>query len=248
MTDRFTHEVQHGKFLREHGAEDVWGWGSPAGQVRARRRVRKLIEQSGMTAETNALEIGCGTGLFTSWLAETGARIDAMDLSADLIDIARSRGMDPARVRCECKPFEAYEGEGLYDAVLGSSVLHHLELAPALQRIHRLLKPGGVMAFAEPNLLNPQIALIKKWKWLGRKLGDSEDETAFVRWTLAKDLRQAGFVGVDVQPIEWLHPAVPKALIPLVQGLGRVLEILPGLREFGGSLTIVARKPSLPNT
>ena len=55
MTDRFTHEVQHGKFLREHGAEDVWGWGSPAGQVRARRRVRKLIEQSGMNAETNAL-------------------------------------------------------------------------------------------------------------------------------------------------------------------------------------------------
>ena len=56
--------------------------------------------QTGM----RCLEIGCGTGLFTSWLAETGARIEAMDLSADLIDIARSRGMDPARVRCECKP------------------------------------------------------------------------------------------------------------------------------------------------
>ena len=76
-------------------------------------------------------------------------------------------------------------------------------------KIFELLKPGGVMSFAEPNLLNPQILVIKKVKWIGRMLGESPDETAFVRWKLKKQLEEIGFTDVEITPFDWLHPLVP---------------------------------------
>ena len=35
--DRKAREREHGKFLVPH-AEKIWGWGTPAGKLRARRR------------------------------------------------------------------------------------------------------------------------------------------------------------------------------------------------------------------
>ena len=93
-------------------------------------------------------------------------------------------------------------------------------------------------------MLNPQIAVQKNVRWIKEKLGDSPDETAFVRWRLAKMLREIGFVDIRVTPFDWLHPATPKALIPAVRGIGKVLEVLPGLREFSGSLHILATRPA----
>ena len=240
---RHENEVSHGKYLSESGAEDVWGWGSAAGQIRAERR-GEMLRAAGHIAEGDSvLEVGCGTGLFTEWMARSGANLYAVDISEELIEIANQRGLDPEKVRFETCPFETCEGAGTYDAVVGSSILHHLEIRPALERIFELLKPGGYMAFGEPNMLNPHIAVIKNIKWIGRRLGESEDETAFVRWAFAKMLREVGFVEVSVEPVEWLHPITPKALIPLMQGATRVLERIPLVREIGGSLTISARKP-----
>ena len=74
--------------------------------------------------------------------------------------------------------------ERVFDSVVGSSVLHHLEIKEALRDIYRVLKPGGTIYFTEPNMLNPQIAIQKNIPWIKRKLGDSPDETAFFRWSL----------------------------------------------------------------
>ena len=45
--------------------------------------------------------------------------------------------------------------EASCDVVFGVSVLHHLELDTALREIRRVLKPHGVMIFAEPLDINP---------------------------------------------------------------------------------------------
>ena len=34
-----------------------------------------------------------------------------------------------------------------FDAVIGSSVLHHLDIEKALSEIYRVLRPGGVISF-----------------------------------------------------------------------------------------------------
>jgi SAM-dependent methyltransferase len=60
-------------------------------------------------------------------------------------------------VRFACGRLENLHEDERFDAVVGSSVLHHLDLEPALAKIRALLKTGGVLSFAEPNMLNPQV-------------------------------------------------------------------------------------------
>ncbi len=187
------------------------------------------------------LEIGCGTGMFTEMFAASGADLTAVDLSEDLLAIARRRGIPNARFLA--RPFETCEVEGPFDAVIGSSVLHHLVLEDALPRIFGLLAPGGRLSFAEPNYLNPQVFLERELRWVRPLFWYiTPDETAFVRGPLAADLRRAGFVDVSIEPFDWLHPSTPPALIAAVQGIGRILEATPLLREFAGSLAISARR------
>ena len=134
--------------------------------------------------------------------------------------------------------------EGPFDAVIGSSVLHHLEVEVALQKIRDLLKPGGFMCFAEPNLLNPQVFLERKlsfcrrWFWYV-----SPDETAFGRWPLRRLLESSGFTEIEITPFDWLHPQTSPTWIKAVLKLGQRLEKTPILREFAGSLLIRARRP-----
>jgi SAM-dependent methyltransferase len=220
----------------------VWGWDTPAGRLRAQRRARLIAEGAKLAPGSHVLEIGCGTGMFTEMFAESGATIVAVDLSGDLLSKARTRGLPPERVLFIEKPFEECEIDGPFDAVIGSSVLHHLDVDIALSHIWELLKPGGHFSFAEPNMLNPQVWIERHLRFLPIQY-TSPDETAFVRWSLARELRDHGFEAIAILPFDWLHPRVPHQLINKVRAVGRALEQIPICREFSGSLYIHAKRP-----
>jgi SAM-dependent methyltransferase len=185
------------------------------------------------------IEIGCGTGLFTEVFAQSGSDIIAVDLSPDLLALARKR--DLPNVRFLEKNFEDCEVEGPFDAVIGSSVLHHLDLERAWSKIYTLLKPGGRMSFAEPNMLNPQIFCERHFRTFFPQV--SPNETAFVSFRLKKELEKAGFVSISITPFDWLHPYVPEPLIGTVELLSRACEAVWPIREFAGSLNISAMRP-----
>ena len=232
-------ETIHSRMLAAGDPEETWGWGSPAGQVRASRRAALIAHAAGLGPGVRTLEIGCGTGLFTLPFARTGAQVVAVEISADLLNRARSRA-ELRGVQFLEGPFERVGVRGPFDAVIGSSVLHHLDLAIALPRIQALLVPEGIVCFAEPNMLNPQVFLERHFRqWFSYV---SPDETAFVRWPLKRLLEQAGFREVCITPFDWLHPATPSRLITRVSRLGRLFERIPGLREGAGSLLIRCRR------
>jgi len=232
-------EREHGKYLVSRSPEEAWGWATPAGQLRVRRRAALILEGARVGPRSRVLEIGCGSGLFTAAFAACGAEIVALDLSPDLLPIAAQRNL--ARVRFVEQRFEDCELDGPFDAVVGSSVLHHLELGRALPKIFNLLKPGGRMSFAEPNMLNPQVFCERRFRRFFPYV--SPDETAFIRTRLRRRLEAAHFAGVSIRPFDWLHPAVPPALIPAVSALGGILERAWPLSEFAGSLIIRAIRP-----
>jgi SAM-dependent methyltransferase len=180
--------------------------------------------------------------LFTEHFVRTGAQVVAVDVSAELLSRARARGLPTDRVRFLEQRFEDLASGERFDAVIGSSVLHHLDLIAGLRRIQTLLRPGGALCFAEPNLLNPQIFLERKLSFLPVFWYVSPDETAFYRRRLAEQLRGAGFTDVRIVPFDWLHPAVPSRLTGAVERLGRLLEQAPLLREFAGSLYVRAQR------
>ena len=238
--ERAQNEIIHGQMLAKDETEFVWGWGSHAGKLRAERRARLIIESGGLAPGIRTLEIGCGTGNFTELFARSGATILAVDISPDLLEKARKRNLPPERVTFLESRFEDAAVEGSFDAIIGSSVLHHLELDEALKHIHALLKPGGKFSFAEPNLLNPQVYLERRFHWLPCFSYVSPDETALVRWSFKRQLEKAGFVDVKIVAFDWLHPSTPKPMIGGVQAIGAMLEWLPLAREFAGSLHISA--------
>ncbi len=245
QTNRAKNEIEHGKFLNSVDTELTWGWGSFAGQYRARRRSQMLAETTDLKSGKKSLEIGCGTGMFTETFASTGAEIIAVDISSPLLEKAKNRINWGDNVQFIEKNFEDCEVNGPFDIILGSSILHHLEVERSLSKIFNMLKPGGVVAFAEPNMLNPQICLQKNIPWLKRLMGDSPDETAFIRWKLASLLSELGFINIQITPFDWLHPSTPKALTPAVSILGRIFEKIPIVKEFSGSLLIRANRPQL---
>jgi SAM-dependent methyltransferase len=240
VEERIAKEVEHGRFLAQHGAGEIWNWEGPAGKLRWARRVKMLSNhlRSGM----GVLELGCGTGYFTRELARSGADIVAIDVSPELLEIAEA-DCPAENVRYEAQNACAltYPND-VFDSVVGSSVLHHLEINEALREIYRVLKPSGTIYFTEPNMLNPQIAVQKNVPWVKRKLGDSPDETAFFRWPLRRLLKQTGFRDVRIDPFDFLHPKTPGFLVNRLNGLGRFLENMPVISEFAGSLYVRAIK------
>ena len=240
MQDRVTKEIRHGRFLAKYGAGEIWNWESPAGKLRWARRVKMLSKHLG--AGMRVLELGCGTGYFTRELARSRADIVAIDVSPELLEIARAN-CSGRNVRYEIQNASALSyPDGVFDSVVGSSVLHHLEIEEALREIHRVLKAGGTIYFTEPNMLNPQIAVQKNVPWVKRKLGDSPDETAFFRWPLRRLLEQTGYRDVRIDPFDFLHPKTPASLVDRLDALGRFLENVPVISEFAGSLYIRAIK------
>jgi len=227
-----------------HRAEMIWNWDSPSGRRRAARRSEIFAREGGLGPGQRALEVGCGTGIFLEAAATTGAHIVALDLSTDLIVQARARVAHAARVRlslgnAEQMPFRA----GSFDVAYGSSILHHLNIDSALTEILRVLRPGGRIVFAEPNILNPQVAVMFHLGLTKKYFGVSPDEMAFSRFRAARALRDAGFTEVTIKPFDFLHPATPAPALDAVARIGRALEAIPLLREIAGSMVITATKP-----
>jgi ubiquinone/menaquinone biosynthesis C-methylase UbiE len=231
----------------ESKADEVWGWQTPAGKLRAGRRAELFRSLGRMGRQSTVLEIGCGTGEFTHRVAGHVQELRATDLSPELLRRAEARvraGCPGATVILEIQDaMHLALRESSFDAAFGCSILHHLDAGQALREIHRVLKPGGWCVFSEPNMLNPQIAIQKKVGFIKRRMGDSPDESAFFRWEMERFLDQAGFTRISVQPFDFLHPLTPTRWLRAVERFSLLLERCPGVRQFSGSLILCGQKP-----
>jgi SAM-dependent methyltransferase len=239
--DRYDEERRQGELIVS-GEEHVWGWSGPAGSVRAERRAQFLIDQAELAPGVRCLELGCGTGEFTTRLLESGCELVAIELSEATGAVARERVGN----RAEIVIGNVETGEGLegleFDAIVGVSVLHHLDLDACFAHSFPHLRSGGRFAFSEPNLANPQV-------WAERSIGlvrklrhVTPHETAFRADDLRARFETAGFEVELCRPFEFLHPATPAALIGAVGVLERLVERTP-LRAIAGSIAVAGRRP-----
>jgi SAM-dependent methyltransferase len=145
-------------------------WGIDFGAIGQRQVLGKLRKALGREPEpvSEALEIGAGTGYFTLNLAQLGLieRPTATDISPGMLDTLRGSaemlGVEVETVASEAEqlPFT----DGSFDLVFGHAVLHHIpDLARAFAEFHRVLRPGGAIAFCgEPSRYGDRIAALPK--------------------------------------------------------------------------------------
>ncbi len=79
---RIQNEIEHGKFLASHDADEIWNWTTPAGKIRWQRRSGLLM--GSLISGMKVLELGCGTGLLTREIVTKKVLLTSIDISPDL--------------------------------------------------------------------------------------------------------------------------------------------------------------------
>ena len=92
------------------------------------------------------LDLGCGTGTLTHALAGQAEHVLGVDLSPEMVRLARQRCADRTNVDFVLGDFLSLDlSPASFDCIAAVAVLHHLSLVPALERAKGLLRPGGAL-------------------------------------------------------------------------------------------------------
>jgi len=110
----------------------------------------------------SALEIGCGTGAFSRRLAQHAQNVLALDLSPEMIRIARQRSTQFLNIEFQIADVMSWNfPPETFDCIASLATLHHLPLRETLLQMRDALKIGGVLLvldlFArERNVFKPE--------------------------------------------------------------------------------------------
>jgi ubiquinone/menaquinone biosynthesis C-methylase UbiE len=200
-------------------------WGidfGPTGREQVRAKMTKALGHWPRRPFRDGLEIGAGTGYFSLNLLQLGLieRATATDISPGMLAAlgvsAGALGLEVRTVELDAEqlPFEDHS----FDLVFGHAVLHHIpRLESALHEFHRVLRPGGALAFCgEPSRYGDLVAAVPKrsahavaplWR---RAVG------APVRAPEAHAARRTGELEREVD----VHAFSPGRLRELVEGAG----------------------------
>ena len=150
------------------------------------------------------LDLGCGKGRFARRLADLGAEVIGLDLSASMM--AAASGIARVQGSARHLPFR----DATFDAVIAVEVFEHLIVTtPPIQEARRVIRPGGSLLIVDKNLASLNSArlgvpnLLLKWvdEYRGRwmyPLGGPVRERWFWPPALRRELARAfDHVAVD---------------------------------------------------
>jgi SAM-dependent methyltransferase len=118
---------------------------------------RRHIESLGVGPGARTLEVGCGNGSISAWLAERvgpGGQAVAVDLDLSLVE-APPPGLELRQGDIVAGPIDP----GDFDLVTARAVLHHVtDLDAAIRNLAASVAPGGSILLIEPDFLPVSIA------------------------------------------------------------------------------------------
>jgi SAM-dependent methyltransferase len=145
------------------------------------------------------VELGAGTGKLTRAVAALGVRVLAVEPDPRMLAVLRERGLEGVEGSAEAIPV----GESEADAVVAGSALHWFDLDAALPEFHRVLRPGGRLAFGwnHRDERNPTIAAMSEAIYESRP---SRQTAGWRRRDWPAAVTAGGFFG-DVEHAEFPH-------------------------------------------
>jgi len=94
----------------------------------------------------NALEVGCGTGAFARHLAERARHVVALDLSPEMIRVARSRSKELPNIEFHVADATSWDFPAAhFHCVATIATLHHLPLHEMMVKLKDAVDLGGVL-------------------------------------------------------------------------------------------------------
>jgi SAM-dependent methyltransferase len=135
----------------------------PTGNWDHNNHYHNLLLRHVRTDCDEVLDIGCGTGAFSRLLAERSQHVMALDLSPEMIRVARARSTQFPNIEFQVADAMSWEFPERFDCIASIATLHHLPLREMLLRMKASLKPGGVLLVLD--LFEPERDLFR-WEGL----------------------------------------------------------------------------------
>lgn len=127
---------------------------------------RYALKIMGNLKNKKILDVGCGLGDASVYFAKKGARVEAIDISPEMIRVTKelaklhkvSKRVNPRCIVAENLDYP----DNYFDFIFGNGALHHIDLRKSIPKIYRVLKPSGKAVFVEPLSYNPIINVYRK--------------------------------------------------------------------------------------
>ncbi len=203
-------------FFDSHGASNAYDVFTPDTNERL---IDIFVRLSGLPRGARIADLGCGSGVFSNVLRQRGYDCTGVDLSPNLIRMARQKFPDIDFIEGDIErlPFP----DASFDGALLAGVVHHFtERSDCVAEIKRILRPGGKFVAFDPNRLNPAMYLYRdRSSPLYSPVGVTENERPVLAGEIAAIFRAAGFrVGSEFHSgmkyryiasgaLRWLLPA-----------------------------------------
>jgi len=166
---------------------------------------KTAIVRALMAPDHEVVDFGCGTGSLALRLAPHGARVHGVDVSGEMIRIARDKaaaaGADNVTFHVGTVESVDAFAPGSLDGVLAFSLLHLVEdRAAVLARLFSLVKPGGYFVSSTVCLGDswfPYGPMLTVMRWLGQ----APPVQRVRRSQLVEEIEQAGFVEVETPDV-----------------------------------------------
>jgi SAM-dependent methyltransferase len=214
------------------------------------RTFAHVIERLGLGERAQIIDVGCGPGWLSEFLARCGYWVTGVDISEDMVEIARQRvakipdhgpdSFDPV-AEFYAMPVQEMPWSNRFDAAVLFDTMHHFDdELETLRVIGRTLVPGGRIYIREGTLpasgSEDEKNLIEEMRRHGTL------ESPFEPRYLVEVVEQAGFV--DVQRFMEIDELIDVSNIgQAARALGRYFAYRLGR---GGVNTVIAQKAVPP--
>ncbi len=99
--------------------------------------------------KTTLLDAGCGVGLYSIFFAKKGLTVVGVDISKNMIAVAKENAKDVKNVKFVCSNMNNFKSIKKFGVVLASSSLHNMKLPvlkKSLKSLVNLLEKNGILA------------------------------------------------------------------------------------------------------
>ena len=232
--------------------DTYWEGQGPTTMARTMTQILDRIKlehlQAILPPNGRTLEVGCGSGRLSCYLARQGLRTVCLDFSLPALDAAR-RNYAAAGVPGRFVAGDGFGlpfGDGVFAVLLSTGLLEHFEdPLPIVREMVRVLRPGGLFY---SDIVPRKFSLFRSMDWAARVrrawVGEGEPsdtffERSFTRAEIHDLLGRAGLVGIEVFPAGVVPPYAPilyrsqrlrEAQVRLVERTRRFWKRLDGTR------------------
>lgn len=239
------HALANTLALRERVRDEYRRTRDPIAADRLLWRAQSFRQLVHLLPGQSILELGSGDGAFTRRLAALTRGENP--ITAVTFNDAREAGQVAAAAQQPSVEWlHAHDLPGVlagrqFDHVVALDLLDAKNSSWLLQNVHELLAPGGQVLFYESNPWNPMLRVRRR---IERVSGRTSDQRSLLnRPQLYELVSEIGFIRVFAVYNDFVYAPLTERLAWLLRNLSIVLENMPLVRRFAGSILLHAQKP-----